>query len=323
MNKDFYTFYTTELLLELEILEKRRKKIKLWFYLIFWVGYFLYAVNIYILSLGIEALPTFLFAISIIFAMFGWFYIPIVAVNNRIQSFRKLRVIYKKRIMFKILDFMFDDYEYIPRQKLSYKVLNNSNLLMHNRFNISESTMGEDYLKCVFGNSIIQFSEMNVYKFRLIKSTISFKGLFISASFNKNLNYRTIVLSKSKTSYLTRLSLAIKEALNNGHVITLENSEFNNNFLVYGEDQVEARYVLSSSFMEKLLAYKEKINSNIAFSFVNNRMYAAIHTSKNHFEPNFSKPLTDFEEVLKHYTHFKIFTEIVQDLELQLRLWNE
>lgn len=323
MNKDFYTFYTTELLPELEILEKRRKKIKLWFYLIFLGGYFLYVVNIFILLTFIGVMPPFLFAISIIFAMFGWFYIPIVAVNSRIQNFRRLRVIYKNKIMFKILGFMFDDYEYIPRQKLSYKVLNNSNLLMYNRFNTSESSMGEDYLKCVFGNSTIQFSEMNVYKFRLIKSTISFRGLFILASFNKNLNYKTIVLSKSKTSYLTRLSLTIKEAMNNGHLITLENSEFNKNFLVYGEDQVEARYVLSSSFMEKLLAYKEKINNNIAFSFVNNRMYAAIHTSKNHFEPNFSKPLTDFEEVLKHYTHFKIFTEIVQDLELQLRLWNE
>lgn len=323
MNKDFYTYYSSELLPELQQLEKKRKKIKLSFILTLVIGFSIYVGCILAFDYWGNAIPMSLLVLMFLYLMFGWIFVPYYAIYVRFQENRDLKKWYKHKIMFRLLNFMYNDnYEYIPRQKLSYNVLNKSGLMLYSDFKNSATIMGEDYLKCVFGNTVVQFSELNAYKFHLFKKTVSFRGLFISASFNKNLNSRTIVLSKSNTSYLTRLRLVIKESFNKGYLIQLENRDFNKNFLVYAEDEVEARYVLSSSFMEKLLEYKDKINQDVAFSFINNRMYAAIYTNKNHFEANLSKPLTSMEEMIKHYTHFKMITDIVKDLELQLRLWN-
>ena len=108
----------------------------------------------------------------------------------------------------------------------------------------------------------------------------SFRGMFCRLHFKKKLNGHTVVLSKNQMARLDRLaSFNFKEE----QKIHLEDPRFTGRFMVYGTDQVEARYVLSASIMEKIVALKEKFDRPILMSFQNRQMYMAVKNENGLF----------------------------------------
>lgn len=67
--------------------------------------------------------------------------------------------------------------------------------------------------------------------------------------------------------------------------ITLEDCVFEKEFEVYGSNQIEARYILTTAFMERMLnvqnAFKGK---KLQFSFFGNKLLIAVSTSQDMFE---------------------------------------
>ena len=70
-------------------------------------------------------------------------------------------------------------------------------------------------------------------------TTITFQGLFVKLQMNKNFNGKTVV------SDGTAKTKGLKEVI-------LEDPEFKNIWDVHSDDQVEARYLLTVTFMERL-----------------------------------------------------------------------
>lgn len=321
MNKDFDIFYEQQLQPVLDDLEIRRKKIikkvttnTLYSSVFFVLGF-------YFASLLDEDHDW--YAVLAFFSFFTVIALPGYAISIGKGEFTKIQHAYKNKILVELLLFLYDKVEFLPRQRFSMKVMNNSGILDNKLVSGYDLVEGEDYVKCVLGNTTIQFAEMYVVRSDAIFTKILFQGIFISAKFNKLLNHKTLVLSRKKLTNKRKLRLKLQSFFNDGHIITLENNKFNELFVVYGEDEIETRYVLSSSMMEKLIAYQEKLNKDIAFSFVENRMYAAIYTNKNHFEPSISKPLNDKAQIVQHFELYKMLTDMVLDLDLKLRLWDK
>lgn len=321
MNKDFDTLYEQKLQVNLDDIEKARKKIiaKL-------VRFLGYSIAFIILGVYIASLVDENHVWYVVFAFFSFsiaIFLPAFPILDGKEAFNKIKHTYKNKILVELLLFLYDKVEFLPRQRFSTKVLNNSGILDNKLIFGQDVVEGEDYVKCVIGNTTVQFAEMFVMRSDYIFSKVLFQGIFISAKFNKVLNYRTLVLSKNKITTKRKLKLKLQSFFNNGNIINLENNKFNERFVVYGKDEIETRYVLSSSMMEKLIAYQEKLNKDIAFSFVENRMYAAIFTKKNHFEPTLSRALNNKKEILVHFELYKMLTDIVMDLDLKLRLWDK
>ena len=65
--------------------------------------------------------------------------------------------------------------------------------------------------------------------------------------------------------------------------IKLEDPKFNKIFQVYSDDEVEARYVLSVSFMERLKELSEAFGS--ACCFYQEKVVFVVPIKKNMFEP--------------------------------------
>ncbi len=108
----------------------------------------------------------------------------------------------------------------------------------------------------------------------------TFRGMFCWLHFKKKLKGHTVVLSKNQMARLDRLiSLNFKEE----QEIHLEDPRFTNKFVVYGTDQVEARYVLSVSIMEKIVALKEEFDRPILMSFQHRHMYMAVKNENGLF----------------------------------------
>ncbi|HUW06814.1 MAG TPA: DUF3137 domain-containing protein [Williamwhitmania sp.] len=219
---------------------------------------------------------------------------------------------YKYGILPKLLGFLYEDYEYIARQKIAKSVLEKSMLMPSYLINVQ----GEDFMRFKMGNASIMFCEA---KAQSNLEKVVFQGIFISASFNKNFTSKTFVLPKKFSAFREKVKINL---LNSFSRVLLEDAEFNSKFNVYGSDQLEARYLLTPSLMQRIVEYERKTKKDISFSFVDNRLYCAIPQYTNLFEPTLFKPF-NFEFVMENYTPLKLYTDLVEDLNLNLRIWSK
>jgi hypothetical protein len=139
-----------------------------------------------------------------------------------------------------------------------------------------------------------------------------FKGLFVSADFNKHFSGRTVVNS-GKAGIFSNLF---------GGLVKLEDPRFNAAFTVKSRDQIEARYLLTPSTMERLLQLRDKLG-NFEASFVDSRLCIAVNGyNYNAFEPNLSRPFTATSVFAPVVTLLDIIS-LVDDLALNTRIWTK
>ncbi len=132
----------------------------------------------------------------------------------------------------------------------------------------------------------------------------TFRGMFGWLEFPKKLNGHTVVLTNNQKLKIDRLaSFSFKEE----QKVLLEDVRFTNKFVVYSTDQIEARYVLSTALMERIVALEEKFKRAILLSFHNEKMYLAVENAHGLF----SFPSGKLDEV-------KIVEELANDIETAL-----
>lgn len=147
----------------------------------------------------------------------------------------------------------------------------------------------------------------------------SFKGVFSVASFNKNLKGHTLILPDNLEKVIGKIAQNIQKFnFRKEDLIKLEDPEFEKEFVVYSTDQVEARYVLTTSMMERLTALKRKINKPIMVSFTDNKINIAILNSHGFFGVDKSKKMNDslIEDI---YLQLTYISGIVDDLKLDFK----
>lgn len=225
-----------------------------------------------------------------------------------------LRKEYKLKILPRILRFINSDFEYIPKQKISKAVFEKSLLFPF----IINSVDGEDFMRFKVGETDIMFCEAEVYTDGPFSKM--FDGIFISASFNKSFNSQTFIFPQKSTPFFRKIRFKI---LGSSYEVKLEDPEFNDHFIVLSDDQIEARYILTTSLMQRILDYKKKLNCELAFSFISKRLYCTIPNSKNLFEPALFESFLDFNFLLRSYEPIILYTGIVDDLNLNLRIWSK
>ena len=70
------------------------------------------------------------------------------------------------------------------------------------------------------------------------------------------------------------------------------------------------------------MEYQRKTKRSISFSFVDNKLYCTIPQYNDLFEPTLFKPF-NFEFVMENYTPLKLYTDLVEDLNLNLQIWSK
>lgn len=154
---------------------------------------------------------------------------------------------------------------------------------------------------------------------------IIFRGIFFSADFNKWFTGYTCVLpDRTKKIFgYTIGSFFQSMSRSRGQLIKLEDPEFNGHFVVYGSDQVTARYILTPGLMKRLVDLRQKIGCRISLSFSGTRVYIAIPTRYDIFEPRFFRKINDPKVVFTYFYYLHLITGIVEDLNLNTRIWNK
>jgi hypothetical protein len=314
---DFAHFYATVLLKDLKPLETMRRAV---------------LRKVTILILVIAAIVACALAIAVGYRLgFGPIAVTsVLAISAGGFIYRLLVSEYVRRfkhqVVAKIVGFIDPALEYWPEQNIGQTHFVSSGMFDRR----PDRFRGDDYVKGRVGATPIEFSEIHAeYKTeshsrrgrRRNWHTI-FKGLFFIAEFNKHFCCRTVVLPDT-AEWLLGGAGTFFQGLNKsrGELIKLEDPEFEKLFVVYGEDQVEARYVLSTSLMERIVNFRRKTGRKVYLSFADTLVYVAVSYRKALFEPRVFSTILDFKSAEAYFDDLHLALGIVDDLNLNTRIW--
>jgi len=148
--------------------------------------------------------------------------------------------------------------------------------------------------------------------------------LFI-ADFNKHFHGRTFVLPDLAQRLLGRIGQALQGIASGGRgdLVKLEDPEFERAFVVYSDDQVEARYILSPSLMRRILDVREKAGGRVYLAFRGSQLYLAMSQGRNLFEPPRRGTWLSQAAAEQHLRDLQLLVGFVEDLNLNTRIWTK
>lgn len=317
---EFERFFETSLRSRLEPFEARRKSICR-----AWAG-FLVALGIFLLAL-LFAGPALGAGGGLILG--GFVAGAIVAGAAWWLLTRGFAPDFKAQIVAEIVRFFDPGLRYGPSECISEGEFLESDIFRQR----IDRYRGEDLVEGVLDRTALRFSEIHAEhrtettdskgRRRTEWHTI-FKGVFFIADFNKDFSGVTVVLPDTAERLFGFLGRKLQEMnLMRGGLVAMEDPEFEKRFVVYGTDQVEARYVLSTALMRRIMEFQDKCGCRLHLSFVRSSVYLGIARTRDAFEPAFFRSLLAFESVRPYFDDLQLITGIVEDLNLNTRIWTK
>ena len=152
-----------------------------------------------------------------------------------------------------------------------------------------------------------------------------FQGLFIVCEFNKNLKSQTIILPDSAQNAFGSLvgNWLQSNNFSRNELVKMDNIEFEKVFVVYSNDQIEARYILTHTLMQKLLQFKKKSKHPLSLSFIGGKISMAIEYNEDLFEPSIFHSLLQYKIAMQYIHTLHLALGIVQELQLNQKLWSK
>lgn len=208
------------------------------------------------------------------------------------------------------------DYKY--QSGLSKETLSESRIIRsYDKLEIDDSFAG------IYEETTVNITEYKLYKLRISASNKGTGvrtrydkvggGLLFYAKMNKSFEGQTLVV-KDK-GFFNRFSCPKKMQR-----ISLESPEFEKKFEVYGNNQVESRYILTPVMMEYMLELT-KTFSNVEFSFFKEHILVNIITSENMFEcSSFFRSLLNQRRIEKSFDELYLLFSIIKTLRLNKQI---
>ena len=214
----------------------------------------------------------------------------------------------KNKVQQKIISF-FGNFKYKHEHTLPAITLKESHL-----FHGFHTQNGDDYFTGEYQGVGITVSEETLITGHGKNKHTVFDGIIIELEMNKNFNGQTVVFARS--------FFRLPRSTPHMSQVTLEDPNFNKKFKVYATDQVEARFLLTTVFMENVIKLKEMYHGKaVEMSFFDNNVLIAIPTSKDMFETTslFRSALSYgmMSEVIRQF--YYIF-EIIEVLQLNKKV---
>ncbi len=202
---------------------------------------------------------------------------------------------------------------YAPFEGIAKEVVDEPGL-----FNARGEHTSDDRVRGVIGQTPFEAADVSrSYATGGKNSTtvVVFRGLFFHLDFNKQLKATTLVdPSGARSSTIGDRSALI--------AVALENPVFNERFRVWTSDEVEARYILTPSMMERILALSALTQKPVHLAFKNNRAFLGVNYGRALFEPGI-RDSTSAAAVHEMAAQFSLAEGIVEELDLNTRIWTK
>lgn len=216
--------------------------------------------------------------------------------------------------------------QYNPEFMISQHLFERSQLFQHSIDRYS----GNDYVNGSIDGVPIEFSDVHAeYKTKNSKGQTQwhtlFRGLFLVAEFNKHFKSKTIILPDHAEKAFGSLIGGWLQSINfsRDDLVRLDDPEFEKHFVVYGNNQIEARYILTHSMMKRILDFQKKISHPLFISFIHNHIHVGIATGKDLFEPAVFTSLLDYKQAMEYINTLRYTIGLVEELKLNEKLWSK
>lgn len=150
-----------------------------------------------------------------------------------------------------------------------------------------------------------------------------FKGIIFVADFNKNFEVSTVVRPKGVGDAIGAWFSKNVFSFGNSELVHLENTIFDEIFVTYSRNQIEARYILTPAMMERILELNKKSEDTISLSFIDSKMYIAFPLSHNYFEAPIHSSLLVPNLLTDDLSIVQFMQDIVHELDLNTRIWGK
>jgi hypothetical protein len=152
-----------------------------------------------------------------------------------------------------------------------------------------------------------------------------FHGIFLITAFPKLFHSKTIILPDQAEKLFGNLIGGWLQSHNTSRddLIRMDDPEFEKMFVVYGKDPIEAHYLLTHTMMQRMVAFQKKMRYPLYFSFIDNRIYVAIKTNKEMFEPSVFTSLLKYQQVMDYIGMLRHTIGLVETLKLNEKLWSK
>ena len=221
----------------------------------------------------------------------------------------------KTEIFPNILNF-FGEFQYNHETQKSAGSYEYSGLIPNYQRETSEDHMYGTYKGVTIDLFETELEERVRTKDRSYYKTV-FKGIMITLSMNKKFKAKTVVRKDSGVigNWFTKKFSSLKN-------VKLEDPHFEKMFEVYSDDQVEARYLLTVTFMERLLELTSSFGSkSIECCFYNKELFMMIPIKKNMFEPGSIYEPEDFIDDSKNLLkELNLIFSIIDQLKLNMKI---
>ena len=235
---------------------------------------------------------------------------------------RKYAANVKAEVFPEIFRFFGENYLYSESSPLKMELLEVSGIIPS-----YDSSHLEDYVKGDYKDITLELTEARLRETRgsgKNRRTVTvFNGIFVLLDMNKNFSGKTIVkkdIGKLGNWFSRTFSKKLFSKAINLENVKLEDPVFEKKFEVYSSDQVEARYLLTTSFMERLLELSSLFSKQgvIQCSFYLNKLLLMIPSDKNRFEVgSVFQPATFVDDVNHILKEMAIIFEIIDILKLE------
>lgn len=147
------------------------------------------------------------------------------------------------------------------------------------------------------------------------RTVVVFRGMFLELTMNKNFKGKTLV-QRNVGKFLGWVT--DKFDGDEMQAVHLEDPEFEKQFTVRSTNQVEARYLLTTSFMERLKQLSDLFGGErIECSFYQKKVLFKVHSTKNRFETSsVYVPATFEKDIHDIMTEMHIIFEMIEHLKL-------
>ena len=299
MKEEFRLFYHKEVKDKLAEYEQMRKQNVLKLLCVY--GIIISTLCAWILgALGIKNYSIIFFILLFVFA-------GILLIINKFSNkdfFNNTEKVLKNILMKKFLEIFFTNFKWknsisnkdIPKiqQYLSLNILNKAPFIVF-----------DDMIIGLFRNVSIAIYEANNYTFR---------GLIVEFQMNKNFEGHTFFLEKSLSAKKIPINSSVFKE------VKLEMSEFSKNYTTYSDNQVEARYLLTTAFMERIcnlnLAFKAKF---VRGAFKDDKLTLAIDCGKDMFAMGSNFKTSSSKTFSQLYDEMISILKIIDELKLNER----
>jgi hypothetical protein len=196
---------------------------------------------------------------------------------------------FKENLLKKLFELSAPEFQYSPNSCVADTLFIESGFV-----NEYSEYSGEDLFQGIINEIPVEFSEITVSlksytdkrKFR--KGKTVFKGVFYTFSWNKTFSGVTQILPDKMEKLFGGLGTLVQKMnssalLGDGRdpIVKFDNKDFEKEFVVYSDNEIEARSIISEPLMIFLLDLKKNTNAKVYISFVGNKVFLGINNNKD------------------------------------------